>query len=99
MLSHMNHKTSTFVQRLLSFLLCLASSSLMIQAQDSSTYIKTGKLFDGRSDKLQEGVVIVVQANKILQVGKDLVIPSGANVIDLSDLVVMPGLIDAHTHI
>jgi imidazolonepropionase-like amidohydrolase len=70
-----------------------------VHAQDATTYIKAGRLFDGRSDKLQENVCIIVQGNKILKVGKDLTIPAGANVLDLSELVVMPGLIDAHTHI
>jgi imidazolonepropionase-like amidohydrolase len=68
-------------------------------AQERETYIKAGKLFDGRSNTLRENVSILVRGKKIIQVGTGLRIPPGANVIDLSDRVVMPGLIDAHTHI
>ncbi len=98
MLSHMRHQSSFLLQRLIGFLVCIASLTT-IHAQDTVTYIKAGKLFDGRSDKLQDNVVIVVQGKTILRVGKDVAIPAGANVLDLRELVVMPGLIDAHTHI
>jgi imidazolonepropionase-like amidohydrolase len=80
-------------------LLFIATSSLTLFAQEPSTYNKAGKLFDGRSDQLQENVVVVVQGTKIVRWGKDVVIPPGATVIDLSQFTVMPGLIDAHTHI
>jgi len=94
----MRHQSSFLLQRLIGFLVCIASLTT-IHAQDTVTYIKAGKLFDGRSDKLQDDVVIVVQGKTILRVGKDVAIPAGANVLDLRELVVMPGLIDAHTHI
>lgn len=68
-------------------------------AQESETYVKAGKLFDGRSDTLRENVAILIRGKKIVQVGTNLPIPTGARVIDLSDRVVMPGLIDSHTHI
>lgn len=80
-------------------LCCICYAWSAAQAPAGLTYIKAGRLFDGRSDRLLENVVIVVRDQKILQVGKELTIPSGANVIDLSDRTVMPGLIDAHTHI
>ena len=65
-------------------LLVIATLSLTVLAQELSTYIKAGKLFDGRSNQLQENTVIVVQGKKILRVGRDVAIPSGATVIDLS---------------
>jgi imidazolonepropionase-like amidohydrolase len=41
----------------------------------------------------------LVESNKIIAVGSKIEIPAGARVIDLSDATVMPGLIDAHTHL
>lgn len=92
-------KPSTLLRHISLSLLFIATLSLTVLAQELSTYIKAGKLFDGRSNQLQENIVIVVQGKKILRVGRDVTIPSGATVIDLSQLTVMPGLIDAHTHI
>jgi imidazolonepropionase-like amidohydrolase len=43
--------------------------------------------------------VLIVRGDRIAGVGSGLAIPSGANVIDLSNATVMPGMIDAHVHI
>jgi imidazolonepropionase-like amidohydrolase len=92
-------KPSTLLRHISLSLLVIATLSFTVFAQELSTYIRAGKLFDGRSNQLQTNIVIVVQGKKILRVGGDVTIPSGATVIDLSQLTVMPGLIDAHTHI
>jgi imidazolonepropionase-like amidohydrolase len=64
-----------------------------------TTYLKAARMFDGRSDGLVHDVVIVVDGTKIVRAGTQIEIPAGAHVIDLGDRTVMPGLIDAHTHI
>jgi imidazolonepropionase-like amidohydrolase len=43
--------------------------------------------------------VILIEDKRITAVGRDVTIPSGAAVIDLSDATVLPGLIDVHTHL
>lgn len=61
-------------------------------------YIKCGKLFDGETKVLKEGMRIIVEGNLITAVGNDLACPENAEVVDLSNCTVTPGLIDAHTH-
>ncbi len=43
--------------------------------------------------------IILVQGNRIRDVGPAVAIPPGATVIDLSTMTVMPGLVDAHNHL
>jgi imidazolonepropionase-like amidohydrolase len=78
------------------FACCLQMTT---NAQDNYAYVKARRFFDGRSDGLQENVAVVVRAGKIERVGRDLPPPPGARVYDLGDVTLMPGLVDAHTHI
>jgi imidazolonepropionase-like amidohydrolase len=63
--------------------------------------VRAGHLFDSRTGSLVADQVIVVRGDRIAEVGPgaQVRIPSGAQVIDLSRATVLPGLIDAHTHI
>jgi imidazolonepropionase-like amidohydrolase len=64
--------------------------------------IKAGRLIDGRSDAPQSGVGILIEGDRIKAVGPIAQIQGqarGARVIDLSQMTVLPGLIDAHTHL
>ena len=65
------------------------------------TYIQAGRLFDGSGDAYRNNQTIVVEGDRILSVGDaaSVRIPAGAKVIDLSRSTVLPGLIDAHTHL
>jgi imidazolonepropionase-like amidohydrolase len=57
-------------------------------------------LFDGTSDALVSGgVSVLVEDGKIRAVGKTVTVPPGAEVIELGDVTLLPGLIDAHTHL
>ncbi len=69
--------------------------------KDKPVVIKAGRLFDGTGDAHRTGQLVVVEGERITAVGPDgeVKVPEGAEVIDLSGATVLPGLIDAHTHI
>jgi imidazolonepropionase-like amidohydrolase len=83
--------------------LCAAISSLGQQEQSNAaspiTAIRAGKLLDVESGRLLANQIILVRDGKIQTVGGNLPIPTGAGVIDLSKMTVLPGLIDCHTHL
>jgi imidazolonepropionase-like amidohydrolase len=62
--------------------------------------VRAGRLFDSKSGQMLTNQVVVLQGERITEVGPaaDVKIPTDAQVIDLSQATVLPGLIDAHTH-
>ena len=65
-------------------------------------FIKAGRLIDGRADQAQANMGILIEGNRIKAVGPLAQIQGqagDARVIDLSTMTVLPGLIDAHTHL
>ena len=87
----------------LSILLLLVTWGSVALAQSSTaagriTAVKAGRLIDPDSETVATNQVILIQGEKITAVGANLSIPAGATVIDLSNLTVLPGLVDAHTH-
>jgi imidazolonepropionase-like amidohydrolase len=69
------------------------------QADSAPTILHAGRLLDVVSGKVSEGIDILIEGNRIREVGQGLETPAGATVIDLGDATVLPGLIDSHTHI
>jgi imidazolonepropionase-like amidohydrolase len=65
----------------------------------SRTLVRAGKLLDVRTGKTLTNQSIVIQDGKIVSVGPDSGAAGDTQVIDLSGKTVLPGLIDAHTHI
>jgi imidazolonepropionase-like amidohydrolase len=62
------------------------------------TAVKAGKVIDPETGTVAVNQVILIEGEKIKEIGPAVVIPPGAEIIDLSKLTVMPGLVDAHTH-
>ena len=61
--------------------------------------IRAGRLIDGKSDKALENALIVIEGDRIVSVAAGGSAPAGVEVIDLSKATVLPGFIDAHTHV
>ena len=88
-------------------LLILLCSGAGVIAQTASpavsqvTVIRAGTLIDPRADEPKHNQVIVIRGERIESVGDaaSVKVPAGANVIDLSNATVLPGLIESHTHI
>jgi len=82
----------------LSSLLALISiaSPLVAAEDDALVAIEAGTIVPVSSEPIADGVILI-RNGKIEAVGKDIEIPEGADVIDASDKVVIPGLIDAYT--
>jgi len=69
-------------------------------AAAQTTYVRAGALFDSRDGRVSRDRVIVIEGDTIESIGgPDTVIPDGAEIIDLSDSFVLPGVMDMHTHI
>jgi imidazolonepropionase-like amidohydrolase len=64
-----------------------------------SYVLKAARMFDGKSDALVKPGLVVVTDGKIAGVGSGAAVPTGAEVIDFGDATLMPGFIDAHTHL
>jgi imidazolonepropionase-like amidohydrolase len=84
-----------------SFLLTLAWAQSDQQANKPVTVIRAGSVIDGVSSNPRHNLLITIRGDVITEVadGSTARIPKDANVIDLSQATVLPGLIDAHTHI
>jgi imidazolonepropionase-like amidohydrolase len=63
------------------------------------TVIRAGKFIDVERGRELSNQIIVIRGQKIEAVGPNLAIPEGAKVIDMSNMTVLPGLIDCHTHL
>ncbi len=65
----------------------------------SAFVLKCGKLFDGVSDRLTGPAEILVEGDRITEIGPSVRRPSDAQTVDLSERTVSPGFIDTHVHL
>ena len=60
--------------------------------------VRAGRLVDPETGTVASNQIILIEGERISEIGPNVRIPAGAQVIDLSKLTVLPGLVDAHTH-
>lgn len=68
-------------------------------AQPDSTYVVAGSLIDPLQARTISDPVIEIQGDRIVSVQANGDVPVGADVLDLGDLTILPGLADLHTHL
>lgn len=84
---------------LLGIIVSLLFSPAFAGAADQMIALKAARLFDGKSKALVRDGVVIVQGDKIVDVGTNVRVPDGAQIIDLGDATLSPGFMDAHTHL
>ncbi len=84
---------------LLAISLLCAAAALPAAEPPTLVAVKAGRLIDPTSGSVSSGSVILIENGRIKAVGPSVAVPQGAQVIDLSALTVLPGLMDCHTHL
>ena len=83
----------------LGWFLLLTGNLSPARADDAAIVIRAGHVVDTELGRVVGPQMILVRDGRIAEVGPQIAVPVGANVVDLSDYTVLPGLIDAHTHL
>lgn len=76
--------------------LCLLTTAT---AAADSVVVRAGHLVDPAAGTAAANQIIVIENGKIKSIGANPTIPANAQVIDLSNAWVLPGMVDAHTHV
>lgn len=86
--------------------ICIIVAGLMVavfshpaRADGVVTLIRAGHLIDTDSGRMLDSQMLLVRDGVIAEIGPAIRVPAGARVVDLSGYTVLPGLIDAHTHL
>jgi imidazolonepropionase-like amidohydrolase len=79
--------------------LSLATAINAQQPHSPVTAVRAGKLIDVDAGRVLTKQTILIRDGKIESLGDNIAVPSGAKVIDLTKMTVLPGLIDCHTHL
>ena len=94
-------KNTTFFHALTPFVLaCTLVSAAQSQPEAShSIVLHAARLLDVESGRISKPGEVLVQGERIVEVGSKVTHPAGAEIIDLGDSILLPGLIDAHVHL
>ena len=84
-----------------SLALCFLLTTVRAQQSPPSKVIavRASRMLDVKSGSVVPNAVVLIQDDKITAAGTSLKIPAGAEVVNLGDATLLPGLIDCHTHL
>jgi len=85
---HLKTITALFVA--LAF--CVSATAQVAAPQQ--TLITNARIFDGKSDKLANGMSVLIKGKKITKIAKNIMAPTGASVIDAAGCMMTPGNIE-----
>ncbi len=85
----------------LSLVVCFLLATVGAQQSPPSRVIalRASHMLDVKSGSVVPDAVVLIQDDKITTAGSSLKIPAGAEVVDLGNATLLPGLIDCHTHL
>jgi len=89
---------SLFVTMTYMIVLIFFAGSNMVKAQDIDILLKGGHVIDAKNS-IDRKMDVAIKAGKIFQVAADIPASSAKKVVDVSGLIVSPGLINMHTHV
>ena len=93
---HLSIRQKLCMMAAISILIPAMLASAVAARETSVVAVKAGTIYPVTSVPIRSGIILI-HDGKITAVGKDLQIPEGAKVVDATDKVVIPGLIDALT--
>jgi imidazolonepropionase-like amidohydrolase len=84
---------------LLRSLLALAAALVANVTPARDVVLHAGALLDGIADTSRQNVSILIRDDRIVSIDAGFTSPAGADVVDLANATVLPGLIDCHVHV
>jgi imidazolonepropionase-like amidohydrolase len=90
---------SLAVSAFLTLVFCASYTQSQTAAAPHATVLHAARLLDVESGKILAPAEILVQGERIVEVGSTVSHPAGAQTIDFGDCTLLPGLIDAHVHL
>jgi imidazolonepropionase-like amidohydrolase len=89
-----------FISAFFSSIVFAGEGTSKVVLASTQTLIVNASVFDGKSVNLFESMNVLIEGNKIAKISMNALTPAaGATIIDAAGRTLMPGLIDAHTHI